>query len=210
MKKHLFLLVLLISIVFVHCEKANDEILPTNLTDNLSFIGTFNTIASDNLSGTVSLNISNGHYECSTNLPFGRGAGQIEATNKTLNFIDTLFFPIPAIYGPTYVLSGEHYYEFDGKKLKIWRDKNVGSIEYNLEVFDYEDCHYGVLKDLTGLDGCGWIIQLADSTMLEPINLGNFDIELIENKSVCIQFHERTDLASYCMIGKIVELDFIK
>lgn len=211
MKRYLFLSILLISIFFVSCKKENEELLlPLNISDSLSFSGTFQTIDSENLSGTISLNITNGYYECLTSLPFGHGAGELEANETTINFIDTLFFPIPAIYGPTYVLSGEHYYEFDGKYLKIWREKNVGSIEYYLEILDCKDLHHGVLRNLTGLDGCGWIIQLLNSTKLEPINLGDFDIELKENKPVCFRFHDRTDIGSYCMVGKVVELDFIK
>ena len=64
----------------------------------------------------------------------------------------------------------------------------------------------GVLINLTGFDGCGWIIQLQNSTKLEPVNLDDFNIELIENKSVCIQYQIRQDLASICMVGQIVEL----
>ena len=75
---------------------------------------------------------------------------------------------------------------------------------------DCDNSQTGILKNLTGFDGCGWIIQLSDSTKLEPINLDDFDIELIENKSVCIQFHERNDLGSYCMVGIVVEIDFLK
>ena len=208
MKKYLFYQVLLILFTFSSCEK--DELqIPININENLTFSGTFKTINSENISEAVFLNISNGYYECSTSLPYGRGAGKLEASETTINFIDTLFFPIPALYGPSYVLSGEHYYVFDGKNLKIWKEKNVGSIEYNLEISDCNG-YNGILKNLTGLDGCGWIIQLADSKRLEPINLDDFDIELKENKSVCIQFHERTDLGSYCMVGKVVELDFIE
>jgi hypothetical protein len=73
-----------------------------------------------------------------------------------------------------------------------------------------EDSQEGILKNFAGLDGCGWIIQLSDSVNLEPINLDEFEIELEENKKVCIQYHERTDLASVCMVGKIVEIDFIE
>ena len=73
-----------------------------------------------------------------------------------------------------------------------------------------ENSQEGILKNLTGLDGCGWIIQLSDGTKLEPINIDVFDIELLENKSVCIQYHERKDLGSYCMVGKVVEVDFIE
>ncbi len=73
-----------------------------------------------------------------------------------------------------------------------------------------ENSQIGILKNLTGLDGCGWIIQLADSTKLEPINLDDFEIELTEGKQVCIQFHERKDLGSYCGVGKVVMIDFIE
>lgn len=209
MKKYLFYLILLVAFIFSSCEK-NELRVPINISESLSFNGTFETINSTNFSGTVLLNISNGYYECLTNLPYGHGAGKIEVYKTTINFIDTLFVAIPAIYGPTYVLSGEYNYEFDGKNLKVWKEINVGSIEYNLEILDYIDCQHGILKNLTGLDGCGWVIQLSDSTKLEPINLDDFDIELIENKPVCFRFHERSDLGSYCMVGKVVELDFIE
>ncbi|MBI9036459.1 MAG: hypothetical protein JEZ03_18535 [Bacteroidales bacterium] len=209
MKKYLFYSILLIGFILSSCEKEELQ-MPININETLSFRGTFKTINSENITETVFLNISNGYYECSTSLPYGHGAGKLDANETTINFIDTLFFPIPALYGPSYVLSGEHYYEFDGKNLKIWREKNIGSIEYNLEILDCKDSHHGILRNLTGLDGCGWIIQLSDSTKLEPINLDDFDIELRENKPVCFQFHERTDLGSYCMVGKVVELDFIE
>ena len=131
MKKHLAFSLLLIAIIFYSCKKNE---LPVNLSTNedLSFSGTFKTINSENLSGTVILNISKGHYECLTNLPYGHGAGKLETTDTTINFKDTLFFPMLAIFGPSYVLSGKHYYKYDGKNLKIWRDINIGSIEYNL------------------------------------------------------------------------------
>jgi hypothetical protein len=209
MKKYLFYSILLIGFILSSCEKEELQ-MPININETLSFSGTFKTINSENITETVFLNISNGYYECSTSLPYGHGAGKLEANETTINFIDTLFFPIPALYGPSYVLSGEHYYEFDGRNLKIWREKNIGSIEYNLEILDCKDSHHGILRNLTGLDGCGWIIQLSDSTKLEPINLDDFDIELRENKPVCFQFHERTDLGSYCMVGKVVELYFIE
>lgn len=68
-----------------------------------------------------------------------------------------------------------------------------------------ENGQQAVLKNMTGLDGCGWMIQLG-TERLEPINLADFDIELIENKPVCVQYRERKDLASTCMAGKIVEI----
>lgn len=63
---------------------------------------------------------------------------------------------------------------------------------------------------MTGLDGCGWMIQLESLSMLDPINLDSFDIKLENGKSVCIAYHERNDLGSYCMSGQVVELDFIE
>jgi len=61
-------------------------------------------------------------------------AGKLEVNGSTINFVDTLFFPIPALYGPSYVLSGKHQYKFDGDNLEIWRAKNVGDIEYKLKL----------------------------------------------------------------------------
>lgn len=134
MNKHLILLTLLIAATFYSCEKIESQAVDLNTNKHSSFSGTFETLNSDNLSGTVILNISNGYYECLTNLPYGHGAGKLEFNGSKINFIDTLFFAIPAMYGASYVLSGEHDYKFDGDNLKIWRGKNVGSIEYNLKM----------------------------------------------------------------------------
>jgi len=134
MKKHLIFLTLLVAVNFYSCEKSEPQAVNLNTNEDSSFSGTFETLNSENLSGTVILNISNGYYECLTNLPYGHGAGKLEINETKINFIDTLFFAIPAMYGPSYVLSGEHDYEFDGENLKIWREKNVGSIEYNLKM----------------------------------------------------------------------------
>lgn len=124
---------ILIMMLLLSCNK-KDVNVNLNPASDLAFNGTFRTINSENISGTVTLQISNGYYNCSTSLPYGKGAGKIEIQGSTIHFIDTLFFPIPAIYGPSYVLSGQHQYQFDGKNLKIWRAKNVGSVAYNLNI----------------------------------------------------------------------------
>lgn len=127
----LFFVVLLSSIVFVCCTK--DDAYPELDTNrDLTFNGSFRTINSEDLEGSVFLNIKNGSYKCSTDWPFGNGAGKVVANSQTIEFIDTLFFAIPAIYGPSYVLSGKHHYRFDGKNLTIWKDKNIGKIKYDL------------------------------------------------------------------------------
>ena len=113
----------------------NDEVnIQLNPNMDLSLNGTFKTIDSENISGTVTLQISNGYYNSTTNLPYGHGAGKVEVNGSTINFVDTLFFPIPALYGPSYVLSGKHQYKFDGYNLEFWRAKNVGDIEYKLKL----------------------------------------------------------------------------
>ena len=119
MKKHLAFSLLLIAIIFYSCNKKNELQVNLSTNEDLSFSGTFKTINSENLTGTVILKISNRHYECSTNLPYGHGAGKLETNDTTLNFKDTLFSPIPDMYGPSYVLSGKHFYKYDGKNLKI-------------------------------------------------------------------------------------------
>lgn len=61
------------------------------------------------------------------------------------------------------------------------------------------------LKNFSGLDGCGWILVLDDETKLEPNNLSEFEIELVEDKDVHVKFEE-VEAASICMAGKIVEI----
>lgn len=74
---------------------------------------------------------------------------------------------------------------------------------------DHGTLQQGKLQ-LGGLAGCGWLIRLSDSTILEPINLDDFDIELSPGKTVYVAFFERTDMGSICMTGKIVELEHIE
>lgn len=133
MKKCFLVLPLLILILSNSCKKTGLQ-LNIDPNDELSFSGSFETINSENLSGTVFLHISNGYYQCFTSLPYGRGAGKLEVNAATINFTDTLFFAIPAIYGPSYVLSGKHNYRFDGEILEVWKKKNVGEIKYELKL----------------------------------------------------------------------------
>jgi len=133
MKQYFLGLLLFIITAFYGCD--NKE-LPSQLDiDNgKSFSGTIKSVGSDNLNGTVSLDISNRHYICTTNAQYGKGAGKLELNHATINFIDTLFFAVPALYGPTYVLSGKYNYAFDGLNLKIWKEMSVGSIVYDLKL----------------------------------------------------------------------------
>src|SRR4051812_16913430 len=72
----------------------------------------------------------------------------------------------------------------------------------------------GTLTNLTGLDGCGWVIRLdkklPDGTdKLEPVNLSSFDVALSEGAHVAFIYHGYA-AASICMVGKLVELDQIR
>ena len=120
-------------IILLSCDN-NEVNVQLNSNRDLSFSGTFKTVNSEDITGTITLEISGGQYYSATDLPFGYGAGKLEIKESTIIFIDTLFFPIPAIHGPSYVLSGQHQYKFDGENLDIWRMKNVGEIEYKLKL----------------------------------------------------------------------------
>ncbi len=77
------------------------------------------------------------------------------------------------------------------------------------------------VKDLTGLDGCGFVFVLADGTKLEPQMLfycGTpplpkevtenplYDFQWVDGKQVRIAYEEIPDAASICMAGKIVKI----
>ena len=63
------------------------------------------------------------------------------------------------------------------------------------------------IQDLTGLDGCGLTIQLEDQSYLEPINLSDFSstATISDNQKVRVKYQE-IDGASFCMVGKIIEI----
>jgi hypothetical protein len=65
-----------------------------------------------------------------------------------------------------------------------------------------------LLVDLTGLDGCGWIFQLDNSERLEPTNLHDFKVELVDSTRYAITY-EMSPNGSYCMVGDIIILQTI-
>ncbi len=77
------------------------------------------------------------------------------------------------------------------------------------------------VKDLTGLDGCGFVFELADGTKLESQMLffcGTpplpkevtenplYNFQWVDGKQVRIAYEEIPDAASICMVGKIVKI----
>jgi hypothetical protein len=89
-------------------------------------------------------------------------------------------------------------------------------------------CNPGTLatvKDLTGLDGCGFVFELTDGTRLEPVRLfycGTpplpkevtedplYNFELTDGKKVRINYVEANDVATICMAGKTVRITCIE
>lgn len=61
------------------------------------------------------------------------------------------------------------------------------------------------MRNKTGLDGCGWVLQLNDNSNLEAQNLNEFEIEFVEGKDLHVKYEE-VDGGSICMVGKIVKI----
>jgi len=61
------------------------------------------------------------------------------------------------------------------------------------------------MRNKTGLDGCGWVLQLNDNSYLEAQNLNEFEIEFVEGKDLHVKYEE-VDGGSICMDGKIVKI----
>jgi len=77
------------------------------------------------------------------------------------------------------------------------------------------------VRDLTGLDGFGYVFELADGTRLEPQMLGwcgtppiskeitenpLYNFEFVDGKKVKIAYEEIPEAASICMVGKVVKI----
>lgn len=129
MKPLIFLLPLLI--LLFSCTKEGNN-LSLNPENDLCFSGTFKSENFGNISGNVLLTISKGYYECSTNYPYGRGAGQLILDGTSIEFRDTLFFIIPAMYGPSFVLSGKYDYQYDGEHLELRKSDSGIEMHYSL------------------------------------------------------------------------------
>lgn len=62
------------------------------------------------------------------------------------------------------------------------------------------------LRDYTGLDGCGWVIEADEGDVLEPSNLGEFISDPDACMRLAIEYQEEGGYASICMVGPIVTL----
>lgn len=80
------------------------------------------------------------------------------------------------------------------------------------------------VRNLTGLDGCGWVFELSDGTRLEPVQglprcgFGDLqqaldedplaDFEYVDGKRVLIGY-EPVNSGSFCMVGPTVKITCI-
>lgn len=74
-------------------------------------------------------------------------------------------------------------------------------------------CKYeGVVMDMSGLDGCGLMIVLNDSThtRLQPVEIADTSFHLQAGQRVLVNYTELSGRMSTCMSGKIVRIDCIK
>jgi len=133
LRKFSIVVSLIILIFETGCTKET-RTLVLNKSDTLSFTGTFRFIDSTANSGTVSLRTSENFYDCLTGLPYGHGAGKLLIDDSSIDFVDTLFFITPAIWGPSFVLSGKYSYEFDGQLLTIKTNKEDYNLIYDLRL----------------------------------------------------------------------------
>jgi hypothetical protein len=77
------------------------------------------------------------------------------------------------------------------------------------------------VRNLSGLDGCGWVFELTDGTRLEPFIIGYcgtpplskeitedplYDFEFVEGKQVKINYELQPEAMSVCMVGPIVRI----
>lgn len=67
------------------------------------------------------------------------------------------------------------------------------------------DAEKGVFKNLSDLDGCSWVIEMENGEELEPLNISDFDIQLVEDKKLWVTYEEES-AASICMVGKTVTI----
>jgi hypothetical protein len=88
-----------------------------------------------------------------------------------------------------------------------------------------EECNTpATVRDLTGLDGCGFVFELEDGNRLEPLRIlycGTpsapnetkdnplLDFEFVDGKKVMINYEILPNYGSICMVGPIVKIKCI-
>ena len=70
-------------------------------------------------------------------------------------------------------------------------------------------CSFGrgnaTLRDYTGLDGCGWVLE-SGGEVLEPINLESFLDDPEDGMRLEVEYDFAENMFSICMVGPMVVL----
>ena len=74
---------------------------------------------------------------------------------------------------------------------------------------DCKDAVPAKFKDMTGLDGCGMMVELSNGKRVEISNINELTIPPIDGVKVWISYHELENMVSICMAGEIVKIDCI-
>ena len=78
-----------------------------------------------------------------------------------------------------------------------------------VEIVDSECELTGTVKDYTGLDGCGYLIELDNGKILEPA-IVDYPFKFRDNQRVKLSYLEIPGMASICMVGIIAEITCIE
>ncbi|HVA97900.1 MAG TPA: hypothetical protein VNG53_03315 [Bacteroidia bacterium] len=74
--------------------------------------------------------------------------------------------------------------------------------------YQKEGYESAIVLDKTGLDGCGFVLQIGSGKILEPLNLGS-DFKK-NNLAVWIKYVSKKNAVSICMSGEIITLSDIQ
>ena len=67
----------------------------------------------------------------------------------------------------------------------------------------------GTMKNRSGLDGCQWVIE-ANNKVYEPMNLHDFNNELLVDNTKVVFSYEAFPVASICMMGETIKLNCLE
>lgn len=84
------------------------------------------------------------------------------------------------------------------------------STKKNTTPVDYSSQGYtkAIVRNLTGLDGCGFLLEISEGKKLEPTNLAE---EIKKDRLIVwVKFTETKGKASVCMAGRIVTITDLK
>lgn len=102
----------------------------------------------------------------------------------------------------------------------------TGCADDDIQQTEPEDCStLATIKDLSGLDGCGFVFELEDGSRLEPLRVfmcGTpplpdempsdllHDFPMIDGKKVLINYEVIPHATSICMAGTVVKITCIQ